>query len=66
MAFSLAAGVALLPVGIAHADCTGAGDFGAGAGCASSRFVVRIRQHRELAPDLGGLAAATELRLGQW
>ena len=33
VAFSLAAGVALLPVGIAHADCTGAGDFGAGAGC---------------------------------
>jgi len=32
----------------------------------SSRFVVRIRQHRKLAPDLGGLAAATELRLGQW
>jgi len=25
---------ALVPVGIAHADCTTAGDFGAGAGCA--------------------------------
>ena len=36
------------------------------APAASSRFVVRIRQHRKLAPDLGGLAAATELRLGQW
>lgn len=33
VAFSLAACVALLPVGIAHADCTAAGDFGAGAGC---------------------------------
>jgi hypothetical protein len=27
-------GSAVLPVGIAAADCTGAGDFGAGSGCA--------------------------------
>jgi hypothetical protein len=33
-AFVLAGSVALLPVGIAHADCTTAGDFGAGSGCA--------------------------------
>jgi hypothetical protein len=32
-AFVLAGSVALLPVGIADADCTTAGDFGAGAGC---------------------------------
>jgi hypothetical protein len=30
----LAGSVTLIPVGIAHADCTTAGDFGAGAGCA--------------------------------
>ena len=33
-AFSLAGWVFFVPVGIAHADCTTAGDFGAGAGCA--------------------------------
>ena len=33
-AFSLAGCFAVLPVGIAVADCTTAGDFGAGAGCA--------------------------------
>ena len=33
-AFSLVGWLALVPVGIAHADCTTAGDFGAGAGCA--------------------------------
>jgi hypothetical protein len=32
-AFVLAGSVALLPVGIADADCTTAGDFGAGSGC---------------------------------
>ena len=32
-AFVFAGSVTLLPVGIAHADCTTAGDFGAGAGC---------------------------------
>src|SRR5262245_7547495 len=32
-AFSLAGWIALIPVGIANADCTTAGDFGAGAGC---------------------------------
>ena len=32
-AFSLAGWVALIPVGIANADCTTPGDFGAGAGC---------------------------------
>jgi hypothetical protein len=33
-AFVLAGSVILLPVGMAHADCTTAGDFGAGSGCA--------------------------------
>jgi hypothetical protein len=33
-AFALAGCFAVLPVGIAAADCTTAGDFGAGAGCA--------------------------------
>jgi hypothetical protein len=32
-AFVFAGSVTLLPVGIGHADCTTAGDFGAGAGC---------------------------------
>ena len=31
--FSLAGCFAVLPIGIAYADCTTAGDFGAGAGC---------------------------------
>jgi hypothetical protein len=34
VAFSLAASTALPPVGIAGADCTTAGDYGAGSGCA--------------------------------
>ena len=33
-AFVFAGSLTLLPVGIAHADCTTAGAFGAGAGCA--------------------------------
>ena len=33
-AFSLAGWVAVLRVGVANANCTTAGDFGAGAGCA--------------------------------
>ena len=33
-AFSIVGWVAVLPVGVANADCTTAGDFGAGAGCA--------------------------------
>ena len=33
MAFSLAGLLDLLPVGVANADCTTAGDFGAGASC---------------------------------
>jgi hypothetical protein len=32
-AFSVVACVAVLPVGVAYADCTTAGDYGAGAGC---------------------------------
>jgi hypothetical protein len=32
-AFSLAGWVALLPVGVANADCATPGDFGAGSGC---------------------------------
>lgn len=33
-AFSLVGWVAVVPVGVAYADCTTAGDYGAGAGCA--------------------------------
>jgi hypothetical protein len=33
-ALSVVGSVVLLPLGIANADCTTAGDFGAGAGCA--------------------------------
>jgi hypothetical protein len=33
-AFALAGSAILQPVGVAHADCTTAGDFGAGSGCA--------------------------------
>jgi hypothetical protein len=33
-ALSIVGWAALLPVGVAYADCTGAGDFGAGSGCA--------------------------------
>jgi hypothetical protein len=33
-ALSIVGWVAVLPVGIANADCTGAGDFGAASGCA--------------------------------
>jgi hypothetical protein len=33
-ALSIAGWVAVFPVGVAYADCTTAGDFGAGAGCA--------------------------------
>ena len=35
-ALSIAGWVAVLPVGVAYADCTTAGDFGAAAGCAPS------------------------------
>jgi hypothetical protein len=33
-ALSLVGCIAVLPVGVAHADCDTPGDFGAGAGCA--------------------------------
>jgi hypothetical protein len=33
-ALAIVGWVAVVPVGVAYADCTGAGDFGAGSGCA--------------------------------
>jgi hypothetical protein len=33
-ALAIVGWVTVLPVGVAYADCTGAGDFGAGSGCA--------------------------------
>ena len=59
-AFSLAGWVALIPHRSSQTPTARrAGDFGAGAGCAASA-IVGLGQHRKLAADVGGLAAAAE------